>query len=178
MIIALSGRRVDALQAKQPRFPLQNVDRVKDEVRRLLQDKQATALISSAACGADLIALSVAGSLGLRRKVVLPFEQERFRETSVVDRPGDWGTLYDQIIDEVEAKGDLLVLGKTEDDDPYGATNKVILKEAVALAGQTQEAAGALLIWEGASRGKEDFTESFGAEARKLGLDVFEILSK
>ena len=178
MIIALSGRRVDALQAKQPRFPLQNVDRVRDDVRRLLQDKQATALISSAACGADLIALSVAGSLGLRRKVVLPFEQERFRETSVVDRPGDWGTLYDQIIDEVEAKGDLLILGKTEDDDPYGATNKVILKEAVALAGQTQEAAGALLIWEGASRGKEDFTESFGAEARKLGLDVFEILSK
>ncbi len=178
MIIALSGRRVDALQAKQPRFPLQNVDRVRDDVRRLLQDKQATALISSAACGADLIALSEAGSLGLRRKVVLPFERARFRETSVVDRPGDWGALYDQIIDEVAARGDLLVLGKTEDDDPYGATNKVILKEAVALAGQTQEAAGALLIWEGASRGKEDFTESFGAEARKLGLDVFEILSK
>jgi hypothetical protein len=154
------------------------VDLVKDEVRRLLQDKQASALVSSAACGADLIALSVAGSLGLRRKVVLPFERERFRETSVVDRPGDWGALYDQVIDEVEARGDLLVLGKTEDEDPYGATNKVILREAVALAAQTRETVGALLIWEGASRGKEDFTESFGAEARELGLDVFEILSK
>jgi hypothetical protein len=154
------------------------VDRVKQEVRRLLQDKQASGLVSSAACGADLIALSEAGSLGLRGRVVLPFERERFRETSVVDRPGDWGALYDQVIDEVEAKGDLVVLGKTEDEDPYGATNKEILKEAVALAAQTRETVGALLIWEGASRGKEDFTESFGTEARKLGLDVFEILSK
>ena len=178
MIIALSGRRVDALQAEPPRFPLQNVDRVKDEVRRLLQDKQATALVSSAACGADLIALSEAGSLGLRRKVVLPFERARFRETSVVDRPGDWGALYDQVIDEVEGKGDLLVLGKSESDDPYGATNKVILDEAIALAGQTQEKVGVLLIWEGASRGKEDFTESFGTEARKSGLNVFEVLTK
>jgi hypothetical protein len=35
-----------------------------------------------------------------------------------------------------------------------------------------------LLIWDGASRGREDFTESFGTEGRKLGLPVFEILTK
>lgn len=178
MIIALSGRRVDALGAEQPRFPLQNVARVKDEVRQSLQNQQASAVVSSAACGADLIALSEAGSLGLRRRVVLPFEPGRFRETSVVDRPGDWGVIYDQVINEVKANGDLIVLDKTEQDDPYAATNKVILNEAIALAGQTQEPVGTLLIWDGASRGKEDFTESFGTESRKLGLPVFEILTK
>jgi hypothetical protein len=178
MIIALSGRRVDAFKAEQPRFPLENVACVKDEVRRMLQSQQVTAVVSSAACGADLIVLSEAGSLGLRRRVVLPFEPKRFRETSVVDRPGDWGTIYDQVIDQVETNGDLVVLGKTDQDDPYAATNKVILSEAIALAGQTKEPVGALLIWEGASRGKEDFTESLGAEARKLALPVFEILTK
>lgn len=178
MIIALSGRRVDALGAEQPRFPLPNVDRVKADVRRLLQDRQATALVSSAACGADLIALSEAGTLGLRRRVILPFEPARFRETSVVDRPGDWGAVYDQVIADVQARGDLVVLGKTEQDDPYAATNTVILDQAVALAKPMQEAVGILLVWDGASRGKEDFTESFGTEARKLGLPVFEILTK
>ncbi len=178
MIIALSGRRVDALGAEQPRFPLGNVARVKAEVQRVLQSRQATALVSSAACGADLIALSEAGSLGLRRRVILPFEPKRFRETSVVDRPGDWGALYDQVIAEVQAGGDLVVLDKTEQDDPYAATNQVILDQAIALANPTQEGVAALLIWDGASRGKEDFTESFGVEARKLGLPVFEILTR
>jgi hypothetical protein len=177
MIIALSGRRVDASNAESPRFPLENVDSVREKVRRLLQDQKASALISSAACGADLIALSEAGSLGLRRRVVLPFDAQQFRETSVVDRPGDWGTTYDQVIAEVEASGDLVVLGKTEAEDPYAAANQVILSEAATLSGQKQEPAGALLIWNGASRGKEDFTESFGVEARKLGMAVFEILT-
>jgi hypothetical protein len=177
MIIALSGRRVDAFDTKQPRFPLQNAERVKDEVRRMLQSQHATAVVSSAACGTDLIALSEAGSLGLRRRVVLPFDRKRFRETSVVDRPGDWGDIYDQVIDQVEANGDLIVLHKTEHDDPYAATNKVILDEAIALASETQQTAGALLVWDGASRGKEDFTESFGTAARKLGLKIFQVLT-
>jgi hypothetical protein len=178
MIIALSGRRVDALRTEHPRFPLQNIARVKDGVHRLFEIQQVTAVVSSAACGADLIALSEAGSLGLRRRVVLPFDPKRFRETSVVDRPGNWGDIYDRVIHQVEASGDFVVLGETDQGDPYAATNKVILSEAIALAGETQEPVGALLIWDGASRGKQDFTESFGAEARKLGLKVFEVLTK
>src|SRR5882672_10452911 len=94
MIIALAGRRVDSADAKQPRFPPRNVERVHTQTRAVLKEKGATALVSSAACGADLIALSEAGQLGLRRRVILPFERRRFRETSVTDRPGEWGRLY------------------------------------------------------------------------------------
>ena len=47
-------------------------------------------LVCSAACGADLIALQAAGRVSLRRRIVLPFEPSRFRDSSVVDRPGDW----------------------------------------------------------------------------------------
>ena len=67
-------------------------------------------VVSSAACGADLLALEQAGGLGLRRRVVIPFDRERFRAGSVVDRPGDWGGLYDSILDAVGAQGDLVVL--------------------------------------------------------------------
>jgi hypothetical protein len=175
MIIALAGRRVDSPDAKTPRFPLENVDLVSTRVRALLKESGATTVVSSAACGADLIALSEAGKLGLRQKVVLPFERRRFRETSVTDRPGEWGPLYDQVLDAVDAAGDLVVLQNASDDEAYAAANGAILKEAVALAKAVNKSAIAVLIWDGASRGDHDLTEEFGAEARDCGLAVTEV---
>jgi hypothetical protein len=158
-------------------FPLQNVENVGSAVRAVLQEHSATAVVCSAACGADLIGLSEAGKLGLRRRVVLPSGRAKFRETSVVDRPGDWGSMYDSILDAVEAQGDLVVMANADGDDPYSASNRAILEEAVALGKASSEAVGALLVWDGVSRGADDYTDQFGAEARKRGLDVFEILT-
>src|SRR5690348_16798311 len=119
MIVALAGRRVDAADAQQQRFPLQNVSIVKTRVRTVLQDHGVSTLVCSAACGADLIALCEAGPLGLRRRVVLPFDRSHFRETSVVDRPGGWGALYDQILDQVEAAGDLIIIPNASEEEAY-----------------------------------------------------------
>jgi hypothetical protein len=175
MIIALAGRRVDSTDAKESRFPLRNVEIVRTRARAVLKEKGATAVVSSAACGADLIALSEAGELGLRRRVVLPFERKRFRQTSVTDRPGEWGPLYDQVLDAVEAAGDLVILQNGSDDEAYSAANHAILDEAEALATALHQPATAVLIWDGASRGDHDLTEEFGAEARKRGLAVTEV---
>ena len=175
MIIALAGRRVDAINAEEPRFPLQNVEQVSKNVRALLEEHSATAVVCSAACGADLVSLREAGKLRLQRRVVLPFSREKFREGSVVDRPGDWGELYDSILDEVEAKGDLVVLNLAKDDEAYSATNRAILDQAIALGMKRSEPVGATLVWDGASRGKNDYTEAFGSEARKRGLPTYEV---
>jgi len=175
MIIALAGRRVDAIHANEPRFPLQNVERVSHGVRALLEEHAATAVVSSAACGADLIGLSEAGKLGLRRRVILPFPREKFRESSVVDRPGKWGELYDRVLDEVESKGDVVVMQTVNDDEAYSAANRVILEEAMELGLQRNESVGATLVWDGVSRGENDYTAEFGAEARKRGFAVFEV---
>ena len=78
-------------------------------------------------------------------------------------------------MDEVENRGDVLMLNKAETDAPYEATNRAILSMALALSNKDDKPAAGLLIWNGASRGKEDFTEMFGAEARELGLEVYEI---
>ena len=127
MIIALAGRRVDAPEADTPRFPLAYVTAVRDRIKSLLVAQQARAVICSAACGADLLALEAAGELGLRRRIVLPFTRARFRETSVVDRPGDWGERFDAILDAVEASGDLVVLGYADGDEAaYRAANAAI----------------------------------------------------
>ena len=139
MIIALAGRRVDAADAKQDRFPAtsKNVEIVRERIRIVLQTQGATVLVSSAACGADLLALSEAGGLGLRRRIVLPFEREKFRATSVTDRPGEWGAMYDKVLNEVEKGGDLLVIQPVSEDTAYAETNHLIVDEALSLGLET-----------------------------------------
>jgi hypothetical protein len=176
-VIALAGRRVDSPDAKVPGFPLGNVETVRMRTRDVLIEKRAVAVVASAACGADLIALSEAGQLGLRRRVVLPFERKRFRETSVTDRPGEWGALYDRVLDAVAAVGDLVVLLNGEGEEAYSVANRAILDETVELARALHKPAIAVLIWDGVSRGDQDLTEEFGAEARKRELPVTEILT-
>jgi hypothetical protein len=176
MIIALAGRRIDAPGADTSRFPLANVATVRARIRSLLVECQAHAVVCSAACGADLLALEAAGELGLRWRVVLPFARDSFRETSVVDRPGDWGALFDQILDAVELGGDLVVLGYTEGDEAaYPATNRVILEQAGALAEPLRQPIGAVVVWDGAARGADDVTAAFLQEAQHRGLPVWQI---
>ena len=177
MILALVGRRVDAKDAKPPRFPLQNVERVGGAVYRLLVQQGATAVVSSAACGADLIGLAEAGRLGVRRRVVLPFSREKFRQTSVIDRPGEWAGLYDAVLDEVDAAGDLVVIRETDKADAYRAASALILGETIAMGEERHEAAGAVMVWDGKSCGNPDYTAEFGAEARRRGLAIFEIMT-
>jgi len=179
MIIALAGRRVDALDAKSARFPStpENLETVRKRILELLQAKRASTLVSSAACGADLLALSVAGSIGVRRIIVLPFEREEFRETSVTDRPGEWGSLYDAILDEVQKAGDLHILNLKSETEAYAETNHVIVDEAVSLGQKLRVPVTAVLVWDGRSRGKEDLTEEFGRYARSQKVAVIEVMT-
>jgi hypothetical protein len=185
-VVALAGRRIDAPGAPT-RFPLASVPLVRERLEELFIAEGASTLVCSAACGADLLALEVAGALGLRRRAVLPFSRERFRETSVTDRPGDWGPLYDEVLDAVEAAGDLVVLESQEDDEAYAAASLAILDEAMELSrgDQADENAApsqppgllALIVWEGKSRGSGDLTEAFLVAARARSLRVEQILT-
>ncbi|MBV8808024.1 MAG: hypothetical protein JO033_05070 [Acidobacteriaceae bacterium] len=152
------------------------MERVRDRVTTLLQANDVTAIVSSSACGADLVALQAADALGIRRRVVLPFSAERFRVSSVIDRPGEWGSIYDNVIDSVAARGDLVELqSNREDGKAYAAANLVILNEAEALARESRQDAAAVLVWDGASRGEGDLTVEFGQTARARGLKILEV---
>lgn len=193
MIIALAGRRIDAPDTQTSRFPMENTAKVQECISALFVKYKATALVCSGACGADLLALDTAGELGLRRRIVLPFEPNRFRETSVTDRPGEWGALFHRISKEVEVTGDLVVLRDVVgEDDAYAATNKVIIDEALALARQDggewsnaentssypNERVLAVLVWDGVERSEGDMTAAFEREARAHGLKIAEILTQ
>lgn len=173
-VIALAGRRVDAADAPEPRFPLRNVPKVRTEIAELFRPGAVRALVCSAASGADLLALDAAGDAGIKRYVVLPFDRATFRSTSVVDRPGDWGRLFDRIVSEIDHQGGLEI-GSGDPDDPevYLQANERIVRRALELASETGPLSPhvAVVVWEGAPRGTDDVTDDFRRRAEMAGFE-------
>jgi hypothetical protein len=193
VIVAFAGRRIDAQDATTARFPLTRVNFVRDRIEALFRRERVNTLICSAACGADLIALRVAQELGIGYQVILPFASDRFRVTSVTDRPAsqdwNWGELFDQVIDGAPKSGGLVVVEAGEDSQAgYQAVNRAILDAALRqeqdkkIPSPTQASHGshqvqALIVWDGHARDDHDLTRHFAEEARVRGLVVREILT-
>ena len=172
MIVAVAGRRTDAPDSPSPRFPLGHIDAVSRQIRSRFEAFQASTIVSSAAAGADLLALQQAGALGLRRRVVLAGPSDRFKQDSVLDRPGDWGPLFDQIVGEVRAAGDLIELDVEGNWTGYLRVTAAILDEAVKLAKPSEKRLGALLVWDGKSRGDDDVTDAFRRQAAAAQFEL------
>jgi hypothetical protein len=176
MVIALAGRRVDAEKSETVRFPVANVPQVRKRISDWFAQHTVHTLVCSAACGADLLALDVAGEFNIRRRIVLPFTREQFRASSVVDRGGEWGAPFDAILDAVTARGDVLALGYTPENElAYLETNHAILELAVVMGEKLSQPVKILLVWDGVSRGDDDVTAAFQQEAYGRGLEVEEI---
>ena len=189
-ILVCAGRRIDAPDASPPRFPLGQIDQVSRQVEAVLREQRVTLVVSSAACGADVIVLELARRLGICFRIVLPSAPEQFRTSSVVDRPSsanwDWGVLYDQLVESAGKVGDLKILeGTPQGQLGYEAVNHALVREAITLGEQQSGRAGghglvqvrALMIWDGQPRGPQDLTLHFAEEARAQGLPILEILT-
>jgi hypothetical protein len=185
-VVAVGGRRIDPEPTLTPRFPFDQIDRVGMQIADRLRRIDAVALVCSAACGADLIALKTAQEMGLRTRIILPFSAARFRQTSVVDRPRPefWGNLFDRVTSVAHAHGDLVELDIARGEDAYSSANAIVIDEAQKLAGvsdhkQSRGLASliALVVWEGASRGDDDNTYKFVELAQHSGFRVEEVLT-
>jgi hypothetical protein len=183
MIVVVAGRRIDAPGAQPPRFPLARRDQVRRNVTSALRRLGATVIVSSAACGADLLTLEAARALGLRRRIILPYRAEWFLADSVTDRPGRWKALYEALIAEARASGDLVTLRFPRgSDDAFRAANERMLSEAQRLAQRAARrdpaaALGGLIVWEGAPRGPDDVTAHLKQRLEQAGAQVEQTLT-
>jgi hypothetical protein len=174
MVLALSGRRIDS-PGQSSSFPQENIEIVRQRIVDLFERREVAVLVCSAACGADLLALEAAEGLGKRRRIILPYDAQSFRQTSVVDRRPDWGLSFDRLIHLAALSGDLVNLNLAETDESYLRTNDAILEEACSLARAVNLPVAAALVWDALSKGPVDFTESLGKSARARGLKVYEV---
>lgn len=170
-VLIAAGRRVDAADATVPRFPASEVAEVRRKIQKLFSQYKPRAVVCSAACGADLIVLDVAGSRHLERFVLLPSEPEEFRRTSVTDRPGNWGHLYDQVLKTSTVE----VLKLPEGQQGYLETNLRLLDRGQALAGKYSTSTEALVVWDKKTRGPDDVTGHFLEQAKLRKIPVTEI---
>ncbi len=166
-VLAVAGRRIDAEDAEEHRFPAENETVVTARLRDVMVATAARAVVCSAACGADILTLETAAHLGIDRRVVLPFSRRQFRAGSAADRGEEWGRRFDAILDQLPGEHILELNLQPGDKNAYAAANSRILDEAIAWATESNRRALAVVVWNGSSRGATDLTDSF----RKLALD-------
>jgi hypothetical protein len=170
-VIVEAGRRVDATEATVVRFPPQNVAEVRENIRRVLKNQKPVAVVSSAACGADLLLLDVAREMHVPRHILLPSSPEEFRASSVTDRPGNWGELYSEALRTASVE----VLKLPEGQEGYLETNLKLLDRAQALAVQGHTTVEALVVWNQRSRGPDDVTAHFLEQAKLRKMPILQI---
>lgn len=107
--------------------------------------------------------------------MVLPFDRDRFRESSVTDRPGDWGEMYERILDEVARTGDLVTESMQPGSEAYADANTRIVEESERIARAGGERPRAVVVWDGESYGNGDFSAAFAATARQKGWTVVQV---
>jgi len=181
-VICLAGRRIDQANTRPPRFPPDNADLVTGRLADLFRHETAFALVCSAACGADILALEEAERQQIRFRIVLPFERLRFRSKSVIDRGEEWGPRFDHLADLASESDDLLVLDKAQQDDDllFEAANSRIRQEAATLARSLPDAPHRLLavaVWEGRPRPGNDLTWDFLRVAEAEGFETRSVLT-
>lgn len=183
MIVAFAGRRIDANEAERPVFPLALADSVKAKLIHTLRFADATHIVSSGACGTDLLAMEAAETLQIPKTMILPFKAETFKSTSVTDRPGDWGPIFDRLVEELQHSECLIELNfDKEDPDAYTKTNFHILDQAQKLASKNDQEKNAdprlmaIIVWDGKPKSSGDTTHHFMQEAKNRNFIIKEIL--
>lgn len=172
VVVALAGRLIDRPGGAHSRFPLQAVPAVRARLAKMFTELGVRELTTSAAAGADLLALEVAEELAIRRHVVLPGDPADFLVHSVKSRPGPWPDLFDRLVLTPAPNLTLETLGLAV--DAYEEVNAAILQRARCLARDSGAHPVVILVWD-AERSETDTTADFGDRAEAMGFERLEI---
>jgi len=97
-VTAFAGHMIDAADRPSPRFPPSLEPVVAAAIREHFARMHRPILYTSAACGADLIAIEAALDLGAEVNVLLPFNRDDFVRTSVAVGGDGWMQRFDNAL--------------------------------------------------------------------------------
>ncbi|RWO49213.1 hypothetical protein [Mesorhizobium sp.] len=151
---------------------MSEIARVRTEIAAALKRMGVDLLVGSAACGTDILGLQAAEAAGVKTRIVLPFEVERFRQNSVTDRPGDWAPEYDRLVANAAKRGDLDIVDTSNAEDPYLANNLAVM--AKVDAARPKRGVG-IFVWNGIPKGPNDATANLQRLAKQAGFELVDI---
>jgi tetratricopeptide repeat protein len=162
VVLLYAGRRAQSL-------PTGSETLVSQRARRLLAGLGPSAVVGSAADGADLLILEAAlEGARARPHVVLPSTPVEFERASVQEA---WRRRHRQALDRVAEVASVISLGLPDGADAYEAANTRMLQLAAELAGDGERVA-CLVV---AAPGEGTMVEHLSDAARLHGMPVLRI---
>lgn len=130
VIAAFSGHMIDRADRGQPRFPKEIVPSIKEKMQEIIAEEGIQIGYCSAACGADLLFIESMLERGGEVNVVLPFNAEDFKKTSVEFAGPEWVERFNTLLEKTH------ISYLTEEsffggDDIYSFLGKVIIGESI-----------------------------------------------
>ncbi|WP_128954427.1 hypothetical protein [Bradyrhizobium guangzhouense] len=177
-VIAAAGRRIDAPDARNSSFAVARIASVRRLILDYLLRREIEIIISSGACGADLLLLDAAEELSIQYRILLPSTIASFRTSSVIDCAPSrvWADIYDRVTSAAVRRNNLIENIGDDRGPDYAAVNAAILEQALLFAGGRASSAIALMIWDGRPHpNRRDLTAEFKAEAEAKGFCLEEI---
>ncbi|MDH3328015.1 MAG: TRAFs-binding domain-containing protein, partial [Desulfobulbaceae bacterium] len=149
-VILFSGHIIDTPERKNKRFPSENEDYVRLQIRQWLDKVNGKIGFSSAACGSDIIFLEEMLKRNGEINIVLPFDKKSFAQTSVNVVPENkWIKRFERVIRKAK---EVIILSqhneKTLDDDLF-FTNLYLYGTAQVRAEKAGTDLKTLLVWDG-----------------------------
>ena len=133
MIIVYGGCQADEPDRASPRLPRHAEEPLGRRIRGLLQSLKPRYLVGALASGSDIIFARAALAENIPLEVVLPFDIDTFRRTSVATRGEVWTDHYNRILESDGVQVNCRELDPA-DEHSYRKHNLVLLDEGMRLA--------------------------------------------
>ena len=148
-VVIMTGHMRDQPGRDQARFPAALVPAVQAALAQELAALDAKIGFCSAACGADLLFLEAMRERGARVNVVLPFQVEDFRRTSVAFAGPAWVHRFHDALKLADSVRYVTDEGYLGDDVLFRFTNQVLQGLAALHAHRLDTTPHLLAVWDG-----------------------------
>lgn len=175
-VAIFSGHMVDLPTADRKRFPPENEAEIGRRIGAFLDKHSVRIGYASAACGADILFLEEVLRRGGEINIILPFEQEKFRQTSVERvSGGDWGARFEKVLPKAAQVKVLTEHHPETEENAFEFANLVLCGLGISRAEHLGTEPYFLAVWDGhdSQRGS---TASAVALWRERGFPVEQIL--
>jgi class 3 adenylate cyclase/tetratricopeptide (TPR) repeat protein len=176
-VLAFSGHMLDAPTRKKPRFPMDSVETVKQQIERVLGKLDAGISYSSAACGSDVVFLECMQARGGETNVILPFDAEDFYDTSVNFAGEQWIQRADRVLEHASRVNQANRGRYGGDDLLFAYANTMIMGKAILRSRLLETETHLIAVWDGNRNGATGGTSDFIETWESLGMPITAISS-